>query len=120
MDEADLLLINKSGYVVTKEGSKGVYKLKSKEKVENIMAMVYCDAEGNFLSLPCASSRNLTKRYIWKTKKCPLLMSKNASYVKTNIFYDWLKNHLFPRKFQGTCIFLLDRHTSLLRNWYTH
>lgn len=62
MDEADLLLLNKFGYVVTKEGSKGVYKLKSKEKVENIMAMVYCNAEGNFLSLPVCIFKEVNKK----------------------------------------------------------
>lgn len=41
-------------------------------------------------------------------------MSKNFAYVHTELFRDWLENHLYPRKPPGNILLISDRHLSHL------
>ena len=40
------------------------------------------------------------------------VLSKKSVYVNAEIFFEWLKNHLLPRKPLETIMLILDGHTS--------
>lgn len=114
VDETGLPLNNKPGYVLAAKGSKDVHKVTSGEKGENFTAIVCCNAEGNFLP-PVCILKGVNKKAEWEDKMPPgsyIVMSRQSSYVNTEIFSDWIENQFIPRKAQGKCLLILDGHTS--------
>lgn len=120
-EEIHFLLKNWPYYVLTEIKANYVHKLTSEEKWENITATTFRNAEGDFFHLVCilegVNKRGWLERQIHL--ELYIEMSKNSSYVNTEIIFAWLKNNFIPRKTQGTCVFCLDRHYKSYESCYT-
>lgn len=114
MDETGLQLNNKPSHVLAMKGSKSVPQLTSAEKGENISLICCCSAEGNFIP-PVAIFKGKNKKDEYSDGMPPgsdVYMNEKSSYINTDLFFKWLKEHFYPRKPPGKVLLLLDGHTS--------
>lgn len=114
VDESGLQLNNKPGYVVAAKGSKSVANIVAEEKGETITIIACCNAKGTFLSPTCVF-KGKNEKSEWKDGMPPgsvIYMFQESAYIASDIFYLWLKDHLVPRKAEGTVVLILDGHSS--------
>ncbi|XP_063221784.1 uncharacterized protein LOC134530668 [Bacillus rossius redtenbacheri] len=114
MDETGLQLNNRPGEVLAERGSKVVHTITSGEKGETITVIACCNAEGVFLP-PVSVMKGKNKKPEWEDNMPPgsiVMMSEKSAYVNTVIFFNWLKNHFFPRKPAGKVLLIMDGHSS--------
>ena len=114
MDESGIQLINKPGSVIAGKGSKDVHVITSKEKGESVTVVACNNAEGYFLP-PVLIIKGKNKKAAFEQDLSPgskVYMNQKSSYINSDIFMLWLKEHFVPRKSPGKCILLLDGHAS--------
>ncbi|XP_031355917.1 jerky protein homolog-like [Photinus pyralis] len=117
-DETGLQLNTKAGLVIAEKGSKAVSTISPGEKGETISVLACCNAEGGYLP-PYCIFKGKNKKDEWSDGMPPgsqIQMSEKSAYVNSNIFFDWLRNHFYPRKGSGKVLLLLDGHTSHTSN----
>ncbi|KAJ8958280.1 hypothetical protein NQ318_017424 [Aromia moschata] len=96
MDETGIQMNNKPSSVIATKGSKDGHVVTASEKGENVSIIGCNNAEGMFLP-PVLILKGIYSR---------------SSYVNSDLFLMWLKNHFAPRKGAGKCILILDGHVS--------
>jgi hypothetical protein len=88
--------------------------LTSAEKAETISVTACCSAGGHFLP-PVCTFKGVNKKQEFEDGLPPLftvIISKKSSYVTSEVFMTWLKNHSLPRKPIGKVLIVLDGHSS--------
>lgn len=76
--------------------------------------MACCNAEGAFLP-PVLIMKGKRQKAVFSDGLPPgskIYMNEKSSYVNSQLFLRWLKEHFLPRKSPGKVILLLDGHTS--------
>ncbi|KAI4468034.1 hypothetical protein MML48_2g00008991 [Holotrichia oblita] len=114
MDETGIQLNNKPGNVIATKGSKDVYVLTASEKGETVSVIACNNAEGIFLP-PVLILKGVRKNPDHLTglpPGCEIYMNQRSSYMNSDLFLCWLKNHFTPRKGVGKFILILDGHVS--------
>lgn len=115
VDESGIQLINKPGKVLTAKGAKDVHVITPREKGETVSLVACCSAEGRFLP-PVLIMKGVNR----KPEFCDGLpngsnvyMNKKSSYINSELFLRWFKEHFLPKKPKtGKTILILDGHTS--------
>lgn len=114
MDETGCQLNNVAGKVIATKGAKDVHVLTSTEKGENITIIACCNAEGQYLP-PAVIFKGIREKKDFSDGLPPgstVFMNEKSSYISTDIFFKWLKDHFVPRKPQGKTLLILDGHAS--------
>ncbi|KAJ8940654.1 hypothetical protein NQ318_012737 [Aromia moschata] len=114
MDETGVQLINKPGKVITTKGTKDVHVLTSKESGENVSVFACCSADGRFIP-PVLIFKGVNKRAEFSDglpAGSKVYMNKKSSFINSDLFLLWLKEHFIPNKPNGKCLLVLDGHTA--------
>lgn len=120
-DETGLQLNTRARQVLAEKGSKCVSSISPGEKGETISILACCNAEGVFLP-PYCIFKGKNKKDEWHDGMPPgsrIRMSEKSAYVNSEIFFDWLKTHFFPKKPPGKVLLLFDGHSSHTSNLET-
>lgn len=114
MDESGIQLNNKPGKVLASKGSKDVHVLTSAEKGENITVVACNNAVGTFLPpvLIMKGIRKKPEHLLGLPPGTDIYMNKQSSYINSDLFLRWIKEHFLPRKGPGKALLILDGHTS--------
>ncbi|KAJ8938481.1 hypothetical protein NQ318_007117 [Aromia moschata] len=110
MDETGIQMNNKPISVIVKD----VHVVTASEKGENVSIIACNNAEGMFLP-PVLILKGVRKNPDHLRGLPPgsdIYMNSRSSYVNSDLFLMWLKNHFAPRKGAGKCILILDGHVS--------
>lgn len=114
MDEAGIQIINKPSKVLAPKGAKDVHVLTSRERGENVTVIGCCNAEGTFLP-PVLILKGVNKKQEFADglpAGSSVHMNKKSSFINSQIFLYWLKEHFIPRKPAGKTILIMDGHSS--------
>lgn len=114
MDETGCQLNNSCGKVVASKGSKDVHTLTSGEKGENVSVIACCNAEGVFLP-PVLIFKGVRENENFGRGLPPgskVFLNPKSSYITSDLFYRWLREHFVPRKPPGKTVLILDGHSS--------
>ncbi|KAJ8949542.1 hypothetical protein NQ318_005104 [Aromia moschata] len=114
MDETGVQLINKPGKVITTKGTKDVHVLTSKERGENVSVVACCSADGRFIP-PVLIFKGANKKAEFSDglpAGSKVYMNKKSSFINSDLFLLWLKEHFIPNKPNGKCLLVLDGHTA--------
>ncbi|KAJ8940640.1 hypothetical protein NQ318_020697, partial [Aromia moschata] len=114
MDETGVQLINKPGKVITTKGTKDVHVLTSKERGENVSVVACCSADGRFIP-PVLIFKGVNKKAEFSDglpAGSKVYMNKKSSFINSDLFLLWLKEHFIPNKPNGKCLLILDGHTA--------
>ncbi|KAK9679602.1 DDE superfamily endonuclease [Popillia japonica] len=115
VDETGIQLINKPGKVLTAKGAKDVHVITPREKGETISLVACCSAEGRFLP-PVIIMKGVNKKSEFSDglpNGSDVYMNKKSSYINSELFLRWFKEHFLPKIPQtGKIILILDGHTS--------
>ena len=114
MDESGIQLINKPGKVVTMKGAKDIHVLTPRERGENITVIACNSAEGVFLPLVLIMKGVNRKKEFSDglPHGSDVYMNDKSSYINTELFLRWFKEHFLPRKPPGKVLLIMDGHTS--------
>lgn len=114
MDETGFQLNNEAGIVIASKGSKNVHTITSNEKGENISIIACCSAEGRYLP-PVIILKGVREKKEFGDglpAGSKVYMNAKSSYITSELFFKWLKEHFVPRKPPGKTILILDGHSS--------
>lgn len=114
MDEAGIQIINKPSKVLAPKGSKDVHVLTSRERGENVTVIGCCSAEGTFLP-PVLILKGVNKKQEFADglpAGSSVQMNRKSSFINSEIFLYWLKEHFIPRKPAGKTLLIMDGHSS--------
>ncbi|KAJ8942178.1 hypothetical protein NQ318_002851 [Aromia moschata] len=109
MDETGVQLINKPGKVITTKGTKDVHVLTSKERGENVSVVACCSADGHFIPPESTKKAEFSDGLPAGSK---VYMNKKSSFINSDLFLLWLKEHFIPNKPNGKYLLVLDGHTA--------
>lgn len=115
VDESGIQLINKPGKVLAAKGAKDVHVITPREKGETISLVACCSAEGRFLP-PVLIMKGVNRKSEFSDglpNGSDVYMNKKSSYINSELFVRWFKEHFLPKKpMTGKTILILDGHTS--------
>lgn len=114
MDETGFQINNEGGAVIASKGAKSVHVLTSNERGENVSMIACCSAEGNFLP-PVLIFKGVREKKEFGDGLPPgskVFMNQKSSYINSELFFRWLKEHFVPKKPPGRTVLILDGHTS--------
>lgn len=115
VDKSGIQLINKPGKILTAKGSKDVHVITPREKGETVSLVACCSAEDRFLP-PVLIMKGVNKKAEFADglpSRSNVYMNKKSSYINSELFLSWFKEHFLPRKPNtGKTILILDGHTS--------
>ena len=114
MDESGIHLINKPGKVLTSKGAKDTHVLTPRERGENVTVIACNNAEGMFLPpVLIMKGVNNKKEFVdGLPHGSEVYMNPKSSYINSELFLRWFREHFLPRKSPGRNILILDGHTS--------
>lgn len=113
-DETGLQLNTRAGVVLAEKGSRNVAAMSSAEKGETISVLTCCSAEGVFIPPYCVF-KGKNRKDEWLDGMPPgsaINMSEKSAYVNSDIFFNWLRTHFYPRKMPGKVLLIVDGHSS--------
>lgn len=114
MDETGYQLNNEAGPVIATKGAKDVHTIISSERGENVTIITCCSAEGRFLP-PVIIFKGVRGKKEFGDglpAGAKVYMNQKSSFITSELFFRWLKEHFIPRKPPGKTILILDGHTS--------
>lgn len=114
MDETGFQVNNEAGVVIATKGAKDVHTLISSERGENVSIIACCNAEGRFLP-PVVIFKGQREKPEFKDglpSGSKVYMNPKSSYISTDLFFKWFRDHFAPRKPPGRTILILDGHAS--------
>lgn len=114
MDEAGVQIINKPSKVLAFKGTKDVHVLTSRERGENVTVIGCCSADGTFLA-PILILKGVNRKQEFADglpAGSSVQMNKKSSFINSEIFLYWLREHFIPRKPAGKTLLIMDGHSS--------
>lgn len=114
MDETGYQINNEAGTVIATKGAKNVHTLISSERGENVSIIACCSADGTFLP-PVVIFKGVREKKEFSDGLPPgskVFMNQKSSYITSDLFFKWLKEHFVPKKPPGRVILILDGHAS--------
>ena len=114
LDETGCQLNNEPGKVLASKGVRDVHVLTSGERGENVSVIACCNAEGTFLP-PVLIFKGKNENPAFPLGLPPgsdVYMNAKSSYITSELFFKWLKNHFTPRKPPGKVLLVMDGHSS--------
>jgi hypothetical protein len=83
-------------------------------KEEKMLVIACCNAEGTFLP-PVLIMKGKRQKPEFSDGLPPgskVYMNQKSSYINSDLFFTWLKDHFLPRKAPGKVLLILDGHVS--------